>query len=134
MRPGALPVAALAGLLLFACSETGGSAGSSPSTAAPPRSPATVHAVADASCRQETTSRSLNSDTATSFTIGNQTSDQLSVYWLDFQGKRVKYFDLPAGQTHLQGTFVTHPWVVADATGNCQRLFTVTTPANVQIG
>jgi hypothetical protein len=55
------------------------------------------------------------------------------VFWLNFQGQRVKYFDLGPGQTHNQGTFITHPWVVADPTGACIRLFLVTDPTQITI-
>jgi von Hippel-Lindau disease tumor suppressor protein len=128
LRSVLLLLSASASLLLIACSG-----GSSPSTTAAPRSPAAVHATPDATCQLEAQSRSINSNTATSFTITNQTSDQLTVFWLDFQGKRVKYFDLPAGSSHQQGTFVTHPWVVADPSGNCVRVFMVTTAATITI-
>jgi hypothetical protein len=83
--------------------------------------------VADTSCSAEPTSHSLNSDHPTSFTIINHTSVTLTALWLDFTGKRVKYFDLPPGQSHHQNTFVTHPWVIADPQGMCIRLFTVAT-------
>jgi VHL beta domain len=103
-------------------------------TASPTPSPTVATLpVADASCQAEAHSRSLNSNTATSFTIANHTSETLTVFWLNFQGQRVKYFDLGPGQTHNQGTFITHPRVVADPKGDCIRLFLVTTPAQVSI-
>jgi hypothetical protein len=48
---------------------------------------------------------SLNSDQATSFTVANRTSVALTVFWLDFQGQRVKYFDLAPGAAQQQATF-----------------------------
>ena len=89
--------------------------------------------VADASCRGEAGSHSINSNTPTSFKITNTTYETLSVFWLNFQGQRVKYFDLAKGETKSQGTFVTHPWVVADPNGMCIRLFLVTTPTEITI-
>ncbi len=78
----------------------------------------------------------MNSNTATSFTLVNRTSVSLSLFWLGFQGQRVKYQEVPAGETRNQGTFVTHPWVVADPSGRCVRLFQVpsATPIQVTIG
>lgn len=103
-------------------------------TAAPVPSPTiTPLPVADASCQAEAHSQSLNSNTPTSFTITNHTSETLSVFWLSFQGQRVKYFDLGPGQTHTQGTFITHPWVVADPKGVCIRLFLVINPTQITI-
>jgi hypothetical protein len=103
-------------------------------TASPTPSPTVATLpVADASCQAEAQSRSLNSNTPTSFTITNHTSETLSVFWLNFQGQRVKYFDLGPGQTHNQGTFITHPWVVANLKGDCIRLFLVTDPTQILI-
>ena len=103
-------------------------------TASPTPSPTVATLpVADASCQAEARSQSLNSNTPTSFTITNHTSETLSVFWLNFQGQRVKYFDLSPGQTHDQGTFITHPWVVADPKGACIRLFLVTDPTHITI-
>ena len=88
----------------------------------------------DPSCQQEPGSHSLNSDQATSFTIANRTSVVLTLFWLDFQGQRVKYFDLAPGATAPQPTFVTHPWVAADPIGNCVKYFLVTAPAQITVG
>jgi hypothetical protein len=112
-------------LVLASCSSVCGS------SAGPAASPALV---ADASCQSESSSRSLNSNTGTTYTITNHTSVTLTLFWLNFQGQRVKYFDLAPGTTKSQGTFVTHPWVVADPHGSCLRLFLVTDPATIAIG
>jgi hypothetical protein len=126
IRP-TLTLLVLSGALLVAMAGCG--AGSS-SGVSPTASPA----MADSSCQLEAQSKSLNSDHATSFTITNKTSTTLTVFWLDFSGARVKYFDLPPGATHDQGTYLTHPWVVADTAGTCVRLFLVTTPSHITIG
>ena len=122
-----LVLLAAALITLASCSGTCSSTASSTPT------PVAKVPVADASCQAETRSRSLNSNTPTSFTITNHASETLSVFWLNFQGQRVKYFDLGPGQTHTQGTFITHPWVVADPTGACIRLFLVTDPIHITI-
>jgi hypothetical protein len=117
-------------LVLASCSSVcgGSSAGRSPS-------PAVSGALAaDSSCQSESSSHSLNSNTPTSYTITNHTSETLTLFWLNFQGQRVKYFDLAPGAKQSQGTFVTHPWVVADPHGTCLRLFLVTDPATITIG
>ncbi len=58
--------------------------------------------------------RSVNSDVATRLTFVNQSNHSVRLYWLNFEGQRVLYTTIDAGQTLLQGTFVTHPWVITD--------------------
>lgn len=105
-----------------------------PSTSGPAAAPSPQPPVADASCRSESSSRSLNSDKPTSFMITNQTSVTLTLFWLDFQGHRVRYTDVAPGATMSQGTYITHPWVVADPRGTCVRLFLVTGPTHITVG
>jgi uncharacterized protein YcfL len=118
-------------LLLTSCSSVCG-----PTTSLPTQSsyPNVKVPGADATCNAESTSHSLNSNTPTSFTITNKTTVTLTVFWLDFQGRRVKYFDLAPGVTKSQGTYITHPWVVADSRGGCVRLFFVTDPTQITMG
>lgn len=127
---------ALSVFMLAGCSPTCSSTARPASSPQAAISPASSLPSADASCLAEATSRSLNSNTGTSFTLVNRTSVSLTLFWLSFQGQRVKYQDVPAGQTRNQGTFVTHPWVVADPSGRCIRLFQVpsATPIQVTIG
>jgi hypothetical protein len=57
---------------------------------------------------------------ATSITFVNATSGSVDVYWLDYQGGRVYYYTLAPGQSYVQSTWVTHPWVAIDrASGVC---------------
>lgn len=116
-------------LVLASCSNV-----CAPTPQAARSSPAAKAPIADASCKTEFGSHSVDSNTSTSFTITNQTSVTLTLFWLNFQGQRVRYFDLAPGTTQSQGTFVTHPWVVADPKGGCIRLFLVTDPIHITIG
>jgi len=130
-------VTAISVILLASCSPNCSGGSSSTSNTPGPSSSSSPVAnlpVADASCDTEATSHSLNSNTATSFTLVNRTSVALSLFWLNFQGQRVHYQDVPAGQSRDQATFITHPWVVADPAGKCIRLFLVTTPATITVG
>jgi hypothetical protein len=119
-------------LVLASCSNVCSVSTSAPSSHASP-SAVSKPPVADASCKGEAGSHSINSNTSTTFKITNRTSETLTVFWLNFQGQRVKYFDLAQGETRSQGTFVTHPWVVADPNGTCIRLFLVTSPTQITI-
>jgi hypothetical protein len=121
-------------LALAGCSNMCGAASSQASQASPQATATLAAAVADASCQAESTSRSLNSNTPTSYTITNHTSVVLTLFWLNFQGQRVRYFDLAPAETKNQGTYVTHPWVAADPNGTCIHLFLVVQPVHITIG
>jgi hypothetical protein len=77
------------------------------------------------SCSLEPTLHSIEGTVSTSIQFTNNTGGSVNVYWLDYQGNRIFYRGgnfppLPAGQSYVQGTFITHPWVVTDsATGTC---------------
>jgi hypothetical protein len=125
-------------LALASCSNVCGStspvpvSSPSPQASSPGASPTGL--VADPSCKSEPSSHSLNSNSPTSFTITNHSSVTLTLFWLNFTGQRVKYFDLPPGGTKTQATFITHPWIVADPSGTCLRLFLVTDPIQFTVG
>ena len=82
-----------------------------------------VLAQRDPSCRPERYSASPKTVEATTFSIINQTKDPIIVYWLDFEGKQQKWFDLAPGQTAKQDTYVGHLWLVTKANGRCLRIF-----------
>ena len=81
---------------------------------------------------QSTILRSQNSDSPTNIRFTNATCETVSLYWLDFEGNRVFYGDIPAGQTYVQNTFLTHPWVVSTATGDVGLFVPVPDGANAQ--
>jgi len=45
------------------------------------------------------------------------------LYWLDYEGKRVLYGNIPEGQTVRQPTFTSHPWVITDTNDKCLELY-----------
>ncbi len=47
------------------------------------------------------------------------------VFWLDYNGNRVLYATLSPGQSFVQQTFLTHPWVIADTSpaAACQQIY-----------
>lgn len=68
-----------------------------------------------ASCPGEGSSRSVHSAQPTTLLFTNEAEspeDVISVYWLDYDGHRQHYFDLFPGETRLQETYLTHPWLV----------------------
>lgn len=74
-------------------------------------------------CSQEGRLKAQGVDVGTTIEFVNQRSAAVVLYWLDLEGARQKYYDLPAGQTVEQGTYVTHPWLIADANGTCLAIY-----------
>ncbi len=70
-------------------------------------------------CGLEPSLHSINSDVAASIIFANHTAGTVSVYWIDYTGQRVLYTTVAAAQSFTQETFLTHPWVVTNASGGC---------------
>ena len=77
----------------------------------------------ESSCTRERSSRSAASTQAVNATFTNQTGEFHTVYWLDFEGRRQKWFDLAVGQTIRQSTFAGHVWLVAKLDGQCVAIY-----------
>jgi hypothetical protein len=77
----------------------------------------------DPSCARESSLRSLNDNTPAVVTFVNHTSESVQAIWLNFSGHRVPYGTLAPGASYAQGTWVTHPWIVADLSGTCLTLY-----------
>ncbi len=78
----------------------------------------------DSTCEKESSSRSKEGVTPVEFTLTNRTKITIVLYWLDYEGKRVKYEEVAPGYQIKQPTFLTHPWVVTDNKGRCLRVLT----------
>ena len=71
-------------------------------------------------CSLEPSLRSIEGIVPASIRFVNQTAGPVKVYWIDYEGHRVLYNEaLGAEQSYDQQTWLTHPWVVTDATGTC---------------
>jgi hypothetical protein len=57
--------------------------------------------------------------------VNNSASLSFQVFWLDYNGNRVLYATLSPGQSLIQQTFLTHPWVIADTSpaATCQEIY-----------
>jgi Putative Ig domain/VHL beta domain/Thrombospondin type 3 repeat len=60
---------------------------------------------------------SIVGDTPTSIRFVNQSSGVRNIIWLDYTGHRVFYNSLQPGQSYIQQTFLTHPWLITTAQG-----------------
>jgi hypothetical protein len=88
------------------------------------------------SCDLEGSIASQNSETPVSVTFVNNSSQTVSVFWLNTDGLReypfegggigVPYQVLSPGQSYVQQTFLTHPWILTSGTGEgeiCYGIF-----------
>jgi von Hippel-Lindau disease tumor supressor len=74
-------------------------------------------------CNGESVSISRNSRVSTEITFINQRSVPVKTYWLDYSGKRKFYAQIQPGDKVVQQTYVTHPWVITDASNNCLGVY-----------
>jgi hypothetical protein len=64
----------------------------------------------------DTTYQSINSNQLAMIEFVNLEPFSVAIYWIDYSGTRVLYnAELTAGASFLESTFLTHPWVVAQA-------------------
>jgi hypothetical protein len=70
-------------------------------------------------CSIEPTLKSIEGTVPTSVQFNNQTAGNVNVSWIDYDGQRVFYNTVAPGQSYVQSTFLTHPWVVTDAINTC---------------
>jgi len=79
--------------------------------------------IPDPSCQQESSVKSVTGDTKFNLTFVNNTAETVQTLWLNYQGGRVFYRQIPAGTSYVQPTFITHPWIVADLAGKCLTMY-----------
>ncbi len=77
----------------------------------------------DASCNNENGTRTVETGDATSFELRNESSAVVELYWLDREGRRIKYKELaPGSAPHKQHSYMGHQWVITDTRGKCLQI------------
>jgi len=86
-------------------------------------------------CNLESTLHSINGllSQSTAINFVNASSITENVYWRDYTGMRVLYRTLAPGQSFVQGTFLTHPWVVTDSSNTCRAIYLPTLESGVAV-
>ena len=51
--------------------------------------------------------------------VNKAKTQSVSLYWIDYQGKRVFYAKVPPGGRVKQQTFRSHPWIITNDKGRC---------------
>jgi hypothetical protein len=67
--------------------------------------------------------KSLRYDTPTVLRFKNATQREVKYYWLDYEGKRSQERTLKVGESQYVRTYLTHPFVVVDASGACSAVY-----------
>ena len=76
-------------------------------------------------CIGESPDRSTQGLTQSNMTVNNFSGVHVRIFWLDYEGDLVLYNDLDDGESYLQGTWLTHPWVAITDEGSCISYFLV---------
>jgi hypothetical protein len=84
-------------------------------------------------CNLESTLHSINGTTTAAIKFVNASSITENVYWRDYSGTRVLYNTLAPGQSFVQGTFLTHPWVTTDSSNTCRAIYLPTVESGVAV-
>ena len=69
----------------------------------------------DIGCAQESGLRSMEDAKVTEVIFFNQSPRPIRTYRLDSEGKRVFGSEIRPGDSYVQQTYVTHPWVVTNS-------------------
>jgi WD40 repeat protein len=85
------------------------------------------------SCSLESSLRSLVGTQTAPILFQNASGSTRNVYWLNYSGVRQLYNTLSPGQSFVQQTFLTHPWVTTDASNTCQAIFLPTLESGVAV-
>lgn len=74
-------------------------------------------------CRSEANYASQGSLERTEMSFLNQSDEPVEIYWLNFQGERIKFQRLAPGHRWIQPTFVGHNWLATTMAGQCIGIF-----------
>lgn len=69
--------------------------------------------------------RSARSQISTHVTFINDSSMEVTLYWIDHEGNPTKYWDIGPFEAIEQQTFVSHPWIACCASGIIAVFFPV---------
>ncbi|NOQ65046.1 MAG: PKD domain-containing protein [Methyloprofundus sp.] len=62
----------------------------------------------------------------------NQRNNSVTIYWLNYAGERVWYYNLAAQSSYYQNTFANQPWIIIDGNNNCLGIYVVESGGSTQ--
>jgi VHL beta domain len=74
-------------------------------------------------CAAEKTFRSIDDKTRTVIQIRNNTSKDVTYYWISYEGRREYKRVLKVGEAHNVRTYLTHPFIVVDGADRCLAVY-----------
>lgn len=74
-------------------------------------------------CSEEGRAFSQRSNIPARMIFHNESSREIELFWLDYDGRRRPYMSLAPGETGVQPSFFSHPWLVADRGGRCLGIY-----------
>jgi hypothetical protein len=77
----------------------------------------------DVGCAGESDLRSIEDATLTEVIFFNQSPETIRTYWIDHEGHRQFKSEIRPGDSFVQQTYVTHPWVVTTTAKTCMAIF-----------
>ncbi len=89
----------------------------------PPGGPVGGQVGGDYSCAEEGTLTSQKTNIQSRLIFTNTLPQPVQLFWLDYNGRRQPYLTLAPGETGVQPTFFTHPWLVSDLGGRCVAIY-----------
>ena len=66
--------------------------------------------------------KSITWDLPIKIHFDNNSSQDLKVYWIDYNGKPVYYDDVKAGGVYDMNSYVSHPWAIYTRSGEIQLI------------
>jgi hypothetical protein len=85
------------------------------------------------SCSLESSLHSIVGNQTAAILFQNASGSTRKVYWRDYSGTRQLFATLSPGQSYVQGTFLTHPWVTTDASNTCRAIYLPTLESGVAL-
>jgi hypothetical protein len=92
----------------------------------PMATPDLQQSMAAQDCSLESSLKSTAFDTPSTIEFVNNGTQSVSTFWIGYAGQRVLYKSLAPGQSYVQQTFISHPWMVADASKQCLGIYVPT--------
>ncbi|CAN8066319.1 unnamed protein product [Agarophyton chilense] len=71
---------------------------------------------------------SIDSKTETFLMFSNDSDSLVDLWWVDYYGREIYYASIRPGTTHMQPSYVTHPWVVREHISQKSILLMVASP------
>lgn len=66
-------------------------------------------------------------------TFVNSREHNVEMYWINYEGEEVLKTSISPGDLWSQNTYVSHPWVVRDLSGNCVAAYNSDSTVNIEI-